>query len=64
MQVVLIRLDKSIDYMSGLKYCFLGQNVLLLSQYLFCELEERYQSSHISQRWAQHKSLGRREHAA
>lgn len=49
MRVALIRLDKSIDYISGLKYCFLGQNILLPRQYLFSELEESYQSSHVSQ---------------
>lgn len=42
MQAPLIRLDKSIDYLSGLEYRFLGQNVLLLRQYLFYELEESY----------------------
>lgn len=63
MQVAVIRLDKSIDYMSGFKYCFLGQNALLPRQYLFCELEENYQPSHIARWWTQHKSLGRHEHA-
>lgn len=64
MQVALISLDKAIDKMSGLKYCFSGQNVLLLRQYLFRELEESYQSSHVSRQYAQHKNLGRSEHMA
>lgn len=42
MEVAVIRLDKSIDYMSSFNYCFLGQNVLLLRQCPFCELEENY----------------------
>lgn len=64
MEVAVIRLDKSIDYMSNFNYCFLGQNALLLRQCPFCELEENYQPSHISWWWTQHKTLSRHEHTA